>query len=178
MSTPYLGEIRTMTFAFAPKGWALCNGQLLSIQQNQALFAILGTTYGGNGVTTFALPDLRGRVAMHWGNGPGLTPHVLGEVGGAEAVALNSSQVGPHGHAMTAYTTTATNNNPSGAALAPAKLASSGAQVNTFGPPGGAQDALFPTVGSTGSSQPHENRPPMLCLSYIIALQGIFPSRN
>ncbi|HTL97927.1 MAG TPA: tail fiber protein [Holophagaceae bacterium] len=178
MSTPFLGEIRITGFNFPPKGWAMCNGQLLAINQNQALFSILGTTYGGNGITTFALPDLRSRVPMHWGNGAGLSPRSLGEVGGEETVTLTSTQVPYHGHAMTVIAAAGTTNNPNGALLAQAKLASNSAQVNSFGPASGGEVALFPEVGSAGSGQPHTNLPPVQCLNYVIALSGIFPSRN
>ena len=178
MSTPFLAEIRITGFNFAPKGWALCNGQLLSINQNQALFALLGTTYGGNGITTFALPNLQSRVPMHWGNGAGLSQRVIGEVGGEETVTLQSSQVPYHGHALTVVNSPGTTNNPSGALLAQGKLASNSAQVNTFASAGGSQVAMAPAVGNAGGNQPHSNLPPLECLNYVIALQGIFPSRN
>ena len=177
MANPFLGEIRLLGFNFPPKGWALCNGQLLSIQQNTALFSILGTTYGGNGTTNFALPNLQSRVPMHFGTGPGLSMRNLGEIGGEEAVTLNSTQVPFHGHTMT-VSATATTNNPTNNLPAQAKLASSGVQVNSFASASGGQEALAPEVGSAGGNQPHTNLPPMLCLNYAIALQGIFPSRN
>ena len=178
MSSPFIGEIRLVGFNFPPKGWAMCNGQLLAINQNQALFSILGTTYGGNGVTTFGLPNLQSRVPMHFGTGGGLSTRNLGEVGGEEAVTLNSTQVPYHGHAMTTIAAAATTNNPTGALPAQAKLASNSAQVNSFASASGGQVALFPEVGSAGGGQPHTNLPPMLCLNYAIALVGIFPSRN
>jgi microcystin-dependent protein len=166
MSTPFLGELKIISWNYAPKGWALCNGQFLPINQNQALFSILGTTYGGNGQTTFALPDLRGRTPLH--QGQGLT---LGQAAGQEFHTVTMAEMPAHNHFVTGTSTVGT-------------LNSGGA--NVFGmsqtpvyAPFGAPVALEPTtVTNTGGSQAHENRQPFLVLNIIIALQGIFPSRN
>lgn len=164
MATPYLGEIRMVSFAFPPKGWALCDGQLLAINQNQALFAILGTTYGGNGVNTFALPNLQSESAMHVGGS-----YALGQTGGEAGHVLTGAEMPSHTHAAQAASQ-ATVASPSGAVwAAPGKVAF-GTSVNT---------SMSPTALDTaGHSQPHQNMPPYLVLNFIIALQGIFPSRN
>lgn len=172
MSTPYLSEIRLFSFNFAPKGWSLCNGQLLPINQNQALFALLGTTYGGDGRTTFALPNLQGRVAMHQGSG-----HTLGERGGEELHTLTASELPahvhiPNGDAKAGDANTFRPQNALPANAAPTLVYSNGGagfQGVTMNP------AMVTTVGG---SQAHENRQPFLTLSYCIALQGVFPSRN
>jgi len=163
MSTPYLGEIRAVAFNFAPKNWALCNGQLMAINQNQALFAILGTTYGGNGTTTFALPNLQGRVPAHPGNSI-----LLGQLGGAPSVTLNGNQIG-HGHSVSAAASASTN---TAAGNFPASSA-----TNLYG---SSPDTNMNTsiVSSSGNTQPHSNMQPYLAVYYIIALVGIFPSRN
>ena len=167
MSEPFLSEIKIVSFNFAPKGWALCNGQLLPINQNQALFALLGTTYGGNGQTNFALPNVRGRVPIHMGNG-----HTLGEAAGSTSVTINIQTLPTHMHGVQATTTDANNNNVLNNVLA-RSVANPYSQnlgtAVTF-PPG--------TVGNVGGSQPHNNMMPYLVLNFIIALQGIFPSRN
>jgi len=164
MSEPFLSEIKIMSFGFAPKGWALCNGQLLPINQNQALFALLGTTYGGNGQTTFALPNLQGRLPMHTGNG-----HVLGEQAGEISHTLISSEMPAHNHLAQASTTAAAAPIPTGNALAGAGIYSP--LTNTVSLAAG-------TVANVGGSQPHTNMQPYLTLSFCIALQGIFPSQN
>lgn len=166
MAEPFLSEIRIMSFVFAPKGWALCNGQLLPINQNQALFALLGTTYGGNGQTTFALPNLRGRVPIHMGNG-----HTLGEAAGSTSVTVNIQQLPTHIHGLQASSnSTGTSSDPTNAFLAP---------VNTGYAAASNLTTLEPSsVTSVGGSQPHNNMMPYLVLNFIIALQGIFPSRN
>jgi microcystin-dependent protein len=166
MSEPFLSEIKIVSFNFPPKGWALCNGQFLPINQNQALFALLGTTYGGNGQTTFALPDLRGQVPIHMGNG-----HTLGEKAGSTAVTINIQQLPTHFHQVNASTTngnTALANNTS--ILAPA--------LNLYGPPSSLTAIRPDAVTNVGGSQPHNNMMPYLVLNFIIALQGIFPSQN
>ena len=166
MSEPFLSEIKIVSFNFPPKGWALCNGQLLPINQNQALFALLGTTYGGNGQTTFALPNLRGRVPIHEGSG-----HTLGEAAGTTSVTINLQQLPTHLH-----TFNATNNDPT--ATAPDASVVISKAPNTNYAPAGALVAMAQTVSSVGGSQPHNNMMPYLVLNFIIALQGIFPSQN
>jgi microcystin-dependent protein len=170
MSDPFIGELRLFGFTFAPRGWALCNGQILSIAQNTALFSLLGTTYGGNGQTTFALPDLRGRVPIHFGQGPGLSNYAQGEVAGVESVTLNTTQLPAHTHQVAAAST-ATSKSPSGALPA---FTSGGSSYGTT-----PDLAMLPgMVGPSGNNLPHENRQPYLALNWCIALQGIFPSRN
>jgi len=174
MSEPFLGEIRMFGGNFAPRGWAFCNGQLLSIAQNSALFAILGTTYGGDGRTTFGLPNLQGRAAMHWGQGPGLTPRTLGETGGTETVTLNAQQMPAHTHTAAASSAKGNTNSPIG------KVWSKDAGVQSATYTGNTPDGTMAAnaIGTTGGSLPHDNMPPFQCVSFIIALQGIFPSRN
>ena len=168
MSEPFLAEIKIMGFGgFAPKGWAQCNGQLLPINQNQALFSLLWTTYGGNGQTTFALPDMRGRVPEHFGS------HTRGMRSGEEAHTLTSAEMPAHTHFVSANNGTATSNAP----IANGRLANSTPQ-NLYGPPS-APTAMDPgAVTNVGGSQPHNNMQPYLTLNFCIALQGIFPSMN
>jgi microcystin-dependent protein len=157
-----------MSFVFAPKGWALCNGQLLPINQNQALFSLLGTTFGGDGRVNFALPDLRGRAPIHVGSG-----HTLGEKGGAPAVTLSIAQLPTHTHVWQATTVAGTTNVPAN------NLVLAGSAPNDFYTGAAALTALSPaTVGNVGGSQAHLNMQPFLTLSFCIALQGIFPSPN
>jgi microcystin-dependent protein len=173
---PYLGEIRLFAGNFAPTGWALCDGSLLAISQNQALFSILGTTYGGNGTTTFGLPDLRGRVPIGMGNGQGLTARTEGEVGGLEQVTLTQSQIPAHTHSITlsADSTIGSTDRPKGGL--PSRNA---AAVPTYGTTANTTlSASSATVGSTGGGQPVAIMPPYLSINYIIALQGVFPPRN
>jgi microcystin-dependent protein len=167
VSAPFLGEIRPFGFNFAPRGWALCDGQLLSIQQNTALFSLLGTQYGGNGVQDFALPDLRGRTALHQGQGPGLTGRSVGERSGEEAHTLTTNQMPQHTHAIAASNSDASSNRPS-TQRGPAR----GGAYDT-----GSDSEMRPPT-PTGGSQPHNNMQPYLVVSYCIALQGIFPARN
>ena len=164
----FLGEIRLVPFTFAPNGWAFCAGQVLPINQNQALFALLGTNYGGNGTTTFALPDLRGRVPVGAGQGVTGSSYPLGSTGGEETVKLTASQLPAHSHPVRANSGSSTTKNPAGAfpAFGGAYAATQNAKMNTA------------MLGQTGGGQPHDNRPPYLSLNYIIALQGIFPSQN
>jgi len=169
MSQPFLGEIRLFPYNFAPKGWAFCSGQILSIAQNTALFSLLGTTYGGNGQTTFALPDLRGRRAISSGQGPGLADYVLGQVGGVESTTLNEKQLPMHSHLVNAVKGTAE------AASASGNLLANG-QIYTAQPPSVTMNPAM--IGMAGGSQPFENLDPYLTLNYCIALEGIFPSRN
>jgi microcystin-dependent protein len=177
MTQDFLGSVKLLSFQFAPKGMALCQGQLLSIQQNAALFSLLGTQFGGNGTTTFGLPDLQGRVPRGQGNGLGLSPVVMGEKAGVENVTLNSSTVPSHLHSFQASTTAGNSNNPSGNMLA--TLTDTG---DVFYAPfdGGFTAALLPanTVSTIGQSLPHSNIQPTICINYSISLSGIFPSRN
>lgn len=171
MSTPYIAEMRCFSFGFAPKGWAFCNGQLLAINQNQALFSILGTTFGGNGTTNFALPDMRGNVPVYTGQGI-----VLGQRAGLAAVTLNQSQIPAHNHPMTASGATATAASPD--TNLPGTVTS--ATGNGYSQnPVTYDTTLNPlAVAPTGGSQPHNNMQPYLVLNVCIALVGIFPSRN
>ena len=173
MSNPYLAEIRMFGFNFPPKGWAMCNGQILAIAQNQALFALLGTTYGGNGVQTFGLPNLQGRVPLHWGTSSSGT-YALGQNAGTESVTLNINQVPTHLHNVVGNSGTATANGPLGNVLA---ASTQNPYVNS--PPAASKVALNPgTLIPYGGSQPHENRQPFNVVNFCIALQGVFPSRN
>ncbi len=167
MAEPFLSEIRIMSFVFAPKGWALCNGQLLPINQNQALFSLLGTTYGGNGQTTFGLPNLQGRAPMHAGGG-----HTRGETGGEQAHTLTQSELPAHIHMVSASQTTATEVLPAGNVLA------NSAPNNIYGPVQNLTALSASTIAPVGGSQAHQNMQPFLTLSFCIALQGIFPSQN
>ena len=172
MATPFLGELKIISWNFAPKGWALCNGQFLPINQNQALFSILGTTYGGNGQTTFALPDLRGRVPIHQGDG-----FTLGQKMGEEFHTVNMSEMPQHTHFLNASNVQGNSNNPNFNNVGNVLAQDPGnAYSPNFSP--GAATLKAGSVTNTGGSQPHENRQPYLTLNIIIALQGIFPSRN
>ena len=174
--TPFIGEIRLFGGNFAPRGFLFCDGALLPIAQNTALFSILGTTYGGDGRTTFGLPDLRGRTPIGPGSGPGLTNRRLGEKLGQETVALTSiSQLASHSHPMVATTDSSTSMMPGGnlASSPPGLL---GTRIYADGPQNTTMNAA--AVGSTGSSLAHNNMQPFLALNYIIAIQGVFPSRN
>lgn len=166
MAEPFLSEIRLMSFVFAPKGWALCNGQLLPINQNQALFSLLGTTYGGDGRVNFALPDLRGRVPIHVGGS-----HTLGESGGEQAHTLSIAEMPTHSHALNASTAaTGGSDDPTGRFL--------GSASNLFHAPTNLTAMNPGTIANAGGSQAHLNMQPFLTISFCIALQGIFPSPN
>ncbi|WP_066807215.1 phage tail protein [Sphingomonas asaccharolytica] len=179
MAEPFLGEIRIFSFNFAPKGWALCNGQLLSIAQNQALFAILGTTYGGNGVTIFALPNLQGRAPIHWGQGSGLSNVVLGQVAGEENHTLISTEMPSHTHTFAATTLPATKKPVNAGIFADDVDAQAVDYFATFNAPNSSYVPLNPlSMPNQGGGQPHNNMQPYLVLNICIALQGIFPSRN
>jgi microcystin-dependent protein len=173
MSTPYIGQISITGFNFAPKGWALCNGQLLSIQQNAALFSILGTTYGGNGVTNFQLPNLQGRVGIHMGSSPNGS-YVEGEVGGEATHTLIQSEMPSHTHTIGAASLGGTSPDPTNHVWAAStdgdSLYISANQANVTMSPA--------ALGTGGGSQPHDNMQPYLVVNFIIALQGIFPSRT
>ncbi len=166
MAEPFLAEIRIMSFNFAPSGWALCNGQLLPINQNQALFALMGTTYGGNGQTNFALPNLRGRTPIHQGSG-----HSMGEAAGSTSVTINIQQLPTHEHFVNATSAVQNNLVPTGASFA----ATTPSEVYS----GTSSGAMHPqTLSNVGGSQPHNNMQPYLTLNFCVALQGIFPSQN
>jgi microcystin-dependent protein len=173
MSDPYIGEIRMFAGNFAPSGWALCSGQLIPISQNTALFSILGTTYGGNGTTTFALPDLQGRAPMHWGQGPGLTPRDLGESSGEVNVSITSSQMAAHNHTANAVNTTGDNPSPQGEIWA-----TSANRDRTYSSSPANTTMNSSALGAAGGNQPHNNLQPYTTVNFIIALQGIFPPRG
>ena len=165
MSEPFISEIRIMSFGFAPKGWAFCNGQLLPINQNQALFALLGATYGGDGRVNFALPNLQGRVPIHVGG-----RHTLGENGGEQAHTLSLNELPSHTHQAQASPSDANTSAPADGALAAAD--------NLYGSASNLTPLNATTLASTGGGQPHQNMQPFLALNFCIALQGIFPSRS
>ena len=177
MSEPFLGEIRYFSFNFAPRGWAMCNGQTLPISQNTALFSLLGTFYGGNGVNTFQLPDLQGRVAIGMGNGPGLSPYTIAQRGGEEGHALIVQEMPLHTHGVNCSTTMDNSAPPT------SPVGGFWARENNGDAPytpvsGGLVNMDASAVGSTGSGQPHNNIQPSLVMTCCIALAGIFPSRN
>jgi microcystin-dependent protein len=169
MADPFIAEIKMFAGNFAPRGWAFCDGQTLSIAQNTALFSLVGTTYGGDGVTTFKLPDLRGRVPIHQGQGPGLSPYVLGEVSGSESITLTTANLPAHSHPANSTQAQASGTRPAGAVPA------AGGAYNTASD-GSTMNNGF--IGNTGANQPFDNHQPSLCVNFIIALEGIFPSRN
>ena len=171
-SEPFIGQIAYVAFTFDPVGWAECNGQSLPINQNTALFSLLGTTYGGDGITTFKLPDMRGRVVLHSGQGAGLSDYFQGEMSGVEAVTLTTSEMPQHSHTLSAVAEDGNESSPTGNLPANTKTLDkeySSSAANTTMRTNG--------VTTAGGSQPHENRPPYLAVKCIIALQGIFPSR-
>ena len=173
MSNPFIAEIRLFAGNFPPRGWAFCHGQLLPIAQNTALFSLVGTTYGGNGSTTFGLPDLRGRAPMQPGNGPGLTPRVLGEKGGAETVTLSAAELPAHTHELRGLGAPATSVQPAGNLPAiPAEDLYQSAGTKKLAPMGAG------AVSPAGEGQPHNNVQPSLTLNFIVALTGIFPPRS
>jgi microcystin-dependent protein len=180
MSTPYLGEIRMFAGNFAPRQNALCAGQLLSIAQNTALFSLLGTFYGGNGTTNFALPDLRGRLPISMGNGPGLTPRVIGEQSGTETVTILQTTMPQHNHLANATTDIGNLPGPSNKAIPASPSDGTTAGQLYVTPPNTITPVLMApqSLPVAGGSQPHQNMQPSLCITFIIALNGIFPSRN
>ncbi len=169
MSEPFIAEIKIFAGNFAPRGWAFCNGDLLPIAQNTALFSLVGTIYGGDGRTTLGLPNLQGRAPMHPGRGPGLTDRRLGEAGGSEMVTLNSNQIAPHTHAVRATAEAPDTNSPAGARPAAAPVFEAGDATKTA--------MSDQSVAPVGGGQPHNNLQPVLTLNFIIALQGLYPSR-
>jgi len=172
MSEPFVGEVRMFAGNFAPRGWAFCDGQLLAVSQNDALFSLLGTIYGGDGRTTFGLPDLRGRVPIHAGSGPGLSPRRLGAKAGVEKVTLTVNQLPSHTHAMQASQDTALDIPPQGKVLAESTVASMYVNESPTA-------NLSPSsITSVGGSRSHSNLMPFLCINFIIALFGIYPSRH
>jgi microcystin-dependent protein len=166
MAEPFLCEIRLMSFNYPPKGWAFCNGQFLPINQNQTLFALLGTTFGGNGQTNFALPDLRGRLPIHVGSG-----HILGERGGEQSHTLSIAEIPQHNHMLEGTQADGTTDDPTGGV--PAR-----SLPNLYGPPNNLVPLSQSSVSNAGGSQAHLNMQPYLTLNFVIALQGIFPSPN
>jgi microcystin-dependent protein len=170
---PFVAEIRMFPFNFAPRGWAFCNGQLLPISQNTALFSLLGTTYGGDGKTTFGLPNLQGRSAMHAGQGPGLPDYMLGETGGSETVTLQQSEMPAHTHAWMASNQSAEDRTPANEFVARA----TGGNLYTTST-NGLTPMASGAIASAGGGQPHNNMQPYLTVNFCIALQGIYPPRS
>ena len=167
MAQPYIGEIRIFAGNFAPAGWAFCNGALLPISENDALFTLIGTTYGGDGQSTFALPDLRGRLPIHQGNS-----YVIGQTGGVEEVTLTSQQIPAHSHAMLASTSTGTQSGAAGNVLA------SGSSISIYRSAMPNSPLSPQMIGPVGGNQPHSNMQPYVCVNYIISLFGIFPTQT
>lgn len=173
MADPFVAEIRIFPFNFAPKGWAWCDGQLLPLSQNTALFSLLGTTYGGNGKSNFALPDLQGSAPMHPGQGPGLSLHDLGEIGGSETVALLESEIPAHSHAMNTFNDVGEDRTPG-----PTEAIARSTGGLLFANPGPLVSMAPETLAPSGGSQPHNNLQPYLTFYFCIALQGVFPPRG
>nr|WP_294548044.1 tail fiber protein [uncultured Rhodopila sp.] len=173
MSDPFIGQILAVGFNYAPQGWLECNGQLLAISGNEALYSLLGTTYGGNGTTNFALPDLRGRAALGQGHGTSLYP--LGQAGGSETVALSAPQVGVHAHAVAVSGNEGTAYKPAANLVI---AANSTPGFNLYGPAPANTTLSAATLGTTGGGQQHENRQPYLAVNYIICTEGIYPSQG
>jgi microcystin-dependent protein len=174
MASPFLGEIKMFAGSFAPRGYAFCNGQILSIAQNTALFSLLGTMYGGNGTTTFALPNLQGRVPIHFGQGAGLSNYSLGEMSGAESVTLLQTQIPQHSHQLMANSGGGTDGLPASNKV----LAASTARDKVYSTTAPNVALSTQAISPAGGSQPHSNMQPYLAINFIIALEGIFPSRN
>lgn len=172
MADPFVAEIRIFPFNFAPRGWAWCDGQLLPLSQNTALFSLLGTTYGGNGKSNFALPDLQGRAPMHPGQGPGLSLHDLGETGGSETVTLLESEIPSHSHAVSVSASDATEPSPAG------QLFAKGIGIGYYAVPGALTQLSPNAIAPAGGDQPHNNLQPYLTFYFCIALQGVFPPRG
>jgi len=178
---PFIGQIMMVGFNFAPRGWAFCQGQLISIAQNTALFSLIGTYYGGDGRTTFALPDLRGRCAVGMAQGPGLSDRRIGSQFGSETVTLNQTQLPSHTHQLMGNNTDANTTDPTNATLAKDNVViergSPAIPVNGYST-GAANVGMGASIGNAGGNQAHNNMQPSLAMNYVIALQGIFPSRN
>lgn len=172
MSEPFVGEIRMFAGTFAPRGWAFCDGQLLAVSQNDALFSLLGTIYGGDGRTTFGLPDLRGRLPIHAGSGPGLSPRRLGAKAGAENVTLTVNQLPPHTHQAHGSSANGSDPNPAGNYLATSTV------LEPFFNAAPDDTMASTSITSVGGSRSHTNLQPFLCVNFIIALFGIYPSRH
>lgn len=172
MSSPYVGEIRMFGGSFAPAGWAMCQGQLMPISQNETLFNLIGTTYGGDGQETFAIPDCQGRVPVHMGTGSSGTTYQIGEKAGTETVTLNTNQMPNHTHPWLISQDSATQNSPSG------NLVASSTNIKNWSPFPGTASMNANAVTPIGGNQPHENMMPYLCITFIISLFGIFPSQN
>ena len=170
MTQPFIGEIRMFAGNFNPAGWEFCNGQLVPISENETLFQLIGTTYGGDGQSTFALPNLQSRIPIHQGQGAGLSNRTLGETGGAESVTLTTQQIPLHNHAMLVSTESGTGTSPANAVLA------SGSNVSIYRPDVIPNLPMNPTsLSPAGGSQPHDNMQPFICINYIISMFGIFP---
>jgi microcystin-dependent protein len=174
MSEPFIAEIRIFAGTFAPRNWAFCNGQLLQISQNTALFSLVGTTYGGDGRTTFGLPNLQGRAAMHWGSGSGLTTRSIGASGGAETVTLTSAHLPAHSHALGVNQTSAANQDDPSSTAVPGTTVG----ANVYGGASNLVPMATDALGAAGGGQSHTNMQPFLVLNFIIAIAGTFPSRN
>ena len=173
---PFVAEIRIFPFNFAPKGWAWCDGQLLPLSQNTALFALLGTTYGGNGKSNFSLPDLQGRAAMHPGQGPGLSLHDLGETGGSDTVSLLESEIPSHPHGFSVSSQLGLENQVS--AGGSGQLFAMGEGINLYGPASNLSSMAPEALAPAGGDQPHNNMQPYLTFYFCIALQGVYPPRT
>lgn len=171
MSQPFIGEIKMFAGNFSILGYAFCNGELMAISENDALFSLIGTTYGGDGQQTFGLPDLRGRLPVHYGSGPGLTPRSMGEMSGTETVTLITNQMPAHNHGVTVDSATGGQTNPQNNIVGKASVTpyNTAAVNNQMG---------NQSIGQAGGSQPHDNMMPYLCVNFIISLYGIYPSRN
>ncbi len=171
MSEPFVGEIRMFAGNFAPQGWALCDGQLLATSQNDALFSLFGTIYGGDGRTSFGLPDLRGRLPIHMGQGPGFSTRSIGQRSGSEAVTISSNELPAHSHALSGSTDAASETSPSGNVLGTMSS-------NTYATSAPSAAMSTSAIGSVGGGQSHYNLQPTLCVNFIVALYGTYPSRN
>jgi microcystin-dependent protein len=169
---PFVAEIRIFPFNFAPKGWAFCDGQILPLSQNTALFSLLGTTYGGDGKSNFALPNMQGNVPMHPGQGPGLSLHDLGETGGSDTVSLLESEMPSHSHGLTASQSDGTDNKPAQENFA------AGVGIGMYAAPGALINLSDNAIAPAGGDQPHNNLQPYLTLNFCIALQGVYPPRT